>query len=620
MCLLNDKHRSFYKRSKWHGRGGRYSRKGGGGGNSRSRLDDDYPMDDGLPGSSDQRHSPYHKNRRNAKRLRRQQNKLLEMDKIQSGDRVKRLGLPVRNSRNSENWYKVKVPFGQKFDKKVLFQKIEKEINMPFQAIRYQSENEHSIFHVQDKRTAEAIRAADKKILMPNGYKLVLIVKPCNSPLLSLDANAVSELKTCMSERYDSSTKTLNLSNIYQSQSLQQKKLFLVLNRPQVFSHVVSIIKENIPELVSLDLSSNRLMTLDSLATLVPETPNLKHLNLGKNMLKTIEELEKIKGWKLDDLILEGNDLCDRFKEQSDYIRAVRKKYPKVLRLDGHELPPPIVFDLESATDLPPSKGNYFLNTDVQTLLVKFIKQYYLIYDSDNRQALIDAYHDQAMFSYACNFNRVLGKQPSLTDYISDSRNLLKINDARREKLLKIGRVKVVSQLRLLPSTQHDLNSLRLDVQHLSSNLLIFSVFGIFKETSKVDPPIRAFSRCFITTPMGQGIVIINDMLTITNATQEQIQSAFKTPAPTPSSSPTQGGSGIVEPSTSNVLETPGLTGANLTDTQQQMVVQFSAQSGMNAEYSFQCLLQNEWNYDKSAQIFMDLKAQGKIPDQAFLR
>ena len=35
------------------------------------------------------------------------------------------------------------------------------------------------------------------------------------------------------------------------------------------------------------------------------------------------------------------------------------------------------------------------MNADVQSLLVKFIKQYYLIYDSDNRQTLIDAYHDQ---------------------------------------------------------------------------------------------------------------------------------------------------------------------------------------------------------------------------------
>lgn len=318
--VFDDKQRNFYKRSKWHGRGGRYNRKGGGGGNSRSRLDDDYPMDDGLPGSSVQRHTPYHKSRRNMKRARQQQHKVLEMDKVQPPGRLKRLGLPV-NNRNAETWYRVKVPFGHRFEKKDLFQKIEKEINMPFQAVRFQNENEHSIFYVQDKRTADAIRAADKKILMSDGFKVVLIVKPCGPPMTGLDPNVASELKTCMSGRYDSSTKTLTLSNLYQDQRLREKNLYLALSRPQVFSHVVSIIKENIPELVSLDLSSNKLMDLDSLAPLVSETSNLKHLNLGKNRLKSVEELEKIKGWKLDELILEGNDLCNRFKEQSDYVR-----------------------------------------------------------------------------------------------------------------------------------------------------------------------------------------------------------------------------------------------------------------------------------------------------------
>lgn len=38
---------------------------------------------------------------------------------------------------------------------------------------------------------------------------------------------------------------------------------------------------------------------------------------------------------------------------------------------------------------------SYFLNDDVKTLIVKFLKQYYDIYDSDNRQPLMAAYHDK---------------------------------------------------------------------------------------------------------------------------------------------------------------------------------------------------------------------------------
>ena len=37
--------------------------------------------------------------------------------------------------------------------------------------------------------------------------------------------------------------------------------------------------------------------------------------------IRAIEELEKIKTWNLLELILDGNDLCDRFKDQAAYIR-----------------------------------------------------------------------------------------------------------------------------------------------------------------------------------------------------------------------------------------------------------------------------------------------------------
>ncbi|XP_029634622.1 nuclear RNA export factor 1 [Octopus sinensis] len=622
--VYDDKSRPFYKRSKWHGRGGRRNRKGGAGGaNPRSHLDDedDFQMGDDLPGVSNQRHVPYRKNHR-----KRPQNKILEMDKVQNSGRLKRLGLPVHSKHSDNNWYRVKIPCRQKLERNFIIREIESYINMPFQVSFFKNERGSCCFYVQDKVTADAIRQVDKKIMMPDGFKLAVIVKPSCAPGLTLDDRTLDKLKLCLSERYDSSIKMLRLNSLYQDEMLKGTDSFMALNRPQVMTNVVTIIKENIPELVSLDISCNKLVTLEYLSPLVSYTPHLKNLNLGKNTLKSIEELEKIKDWKLDELILEGNELCNRFKDHSVYVRTVRKKFPKVLKLDCQDLPPPIVFDLESDIDLPPSKDNYFMNADVQNLLVKFLKQYYLIYDSDNRQALVDAYHDQAIFSFACIFNRALGKQPSLNEYISESRNLLKLNAGRRDKHLKVGRVNVVSQLRLLPGTQHDLNSFHIDVQHLSRTLLIFSVFGIFKETeSKGEPPIRTFSRMFITTPQQDGIVIVNDMLTISNATSEQIQSAFKTPAPTPSSSPTQGGSALVE--TVNTppapLTLPNATAAcnvSLTEIQKEMVSQFSVQSEMNAEYSLQCLQQNNWEYEKAAQVFLNLKTNGKIPLEAFIK
>lgn len=39
--------------------------------------------------------------------------------------------------------------------------------------------------------------------------------------------------------------------------------------------------------------------------------------------LKSERELDKVKGLKLEELWLDGNPLCDTFRDQSSYIRSV---------------------------------------------------------------------------------------------------------------------------------------------------------------------------------------------------------------------------------------------------------------------------------------------------------
>lgn len=99
----------------------------------------------------------------------------------------------------------------------------------------------------------------------------------------------------------------------------------------------------------------------------------------------------------------------------------------------------------------------------------------------------------------------------------------------RKNKLLKQGQISIVAQLCDLPSTTHDYNSFIVDVDHSSEILRSFVVEGVFKETdSKSDrPPIRAFSRRFITVPQGAGMNIINDMLTITPTLGKAIRSVY---------------------------------------------------------------------------------------------
>uniref|UniRef100_A0A669BG29 Nuclear RNA export factor 1 n=1 Tax=Oreochromis niloticus TaxID=8128 RepID=A0A669BG29_ORENI len=406
----------------------------------------------------------------------------------------------------------------------------------------------------------------------------------------------------------------LDLNNIRTDPDLVSQNIEVILNRKTNMEAVIKIIEENIPELTSLNLSNNRIHKLDELAELVTKVPNLKTLNLSQNELKSDRELDKLKGLKLVELWLTRNPLCDVFKDQASYISAVRQRFPRLLRLDGHDLPPPIGFDVETPTTIPPCKGSCFGSDEIKAVILRFLQQYYSIYDSGDRQPLLDAYHDGASLSITTPYSTQNPSRSSLGEYYKDSRNLKRVKDSSEylslTKLRLSGfetsphhtRLNVVAFLNELPKTQHDIASFTIDVNTYTNTLLSFTVSGVFKEVvvdGKSRESTMAFSRVFITVPAGNsGLCIVNDQLFIRMATTEEIRRAFVAPAPTPSSSPVP----------------------TLTAQQQEMLTAFSQKSGMNLEWSQKCLQDNEWDFSRAAHIFTQLKAEGKIPDVAFIK
>jgi nuclear RNA export factor len=55
---------------------------------------------------------------------------------------------------------------------------------------------------------------------------------------------------------------------------------------------------------------------------------------------------------------------------------------------------------------LPPWKQAFLCNTSGQELVAKFLEQYFIIYDSDNRQQLLEAYHENAFLSITATSNQ----------------------------------------------------------------------------------------------------------------------------------------------------------------------------------------------------------------------
>ncbi|XP_071024164.1 nuclear RNA export factor 1-like [Oncorhynchus clarkii lewisi] len=584
----------------------RGGQKGGGGQGPRARFDDedgDVAMTDSnsQDGSSQHRFNPYGRpNRRGDDRF----------DRGRRGGgggghrgRGNNRGDGGGDGRNT--WFKIFVPYGKKYDKDWLITALQSICSIPFTPVNYQVEGNRAQFYIDDSITANALLKISRKITDKEGYKVTVLMNPCPPPpglQSELKPADLEHLKQCMAKRFDHSQQALDLNNIRIDPDLVSQNIDVTLNRKNSMHAVIKIIEENIPELVCLNISNNKLFRLDDLSELVNKAPNLKTLNLSHNELKTERELDRIKGLKLVELWLERNPLCDYFKDHASYISTVRERFPRLLKLDGQDLPPPIVFDVEvTPAALPPCKASYFCSEEIKTPILAFLQQYYSVYDSGDRQPLLDAYHDGATFSLSMFITMQNPSRCSLGDYHKDTRNLKKLKDpSTRFRLLKHTRLNVVAFLNELPKTHHDTASLNVDVNTFTNTLLSFTVTGVFKEVEgKSRDSVRAFSRVFITVPAGgTSLCIVNDELFVRNATTEEIRRAFVAPAPTPSSSPVP------------TISAP----------QQEMLSAFSLKSGMNLEWSQKCLQDNEWDFNRAGQVFTDLKAHGKIPDVAFIK
>uniref|UniRef100_S4RWB7 NTF2 domain-containing protein n=1 Tax=Petromyzon marinus TaxID=7757 RepID=S4RWB7_PETMA len=251
---------------------------------------------------------------------------------------------------------------------------------------------------------------------------------------------------------------------------------------------------------------------------------------------------------------------------------AVRQRFPKLMKLDGQELPPPIAFDLEAPTTLPPTREGYFPNDEIKSLILRFLTQlYYGLFSSWKKHLYFGEYHmykcncksSNLKFPFvpSCFMNKATSDQ--LKDYFQCSKLSLPV---MRQKLLKHTRLNVVAFLNELPHTQHDLPSFVIDVSvHLSTCFTLSTCQCGCSAEGKCRESVRAFSRVFLAVPAANGgLCIVNDQLFVRNASTEEIRRAFVMPAPTPSSSPVP----------------------TLTPLQQEMLQAFSTQSGMNLEWS----------------------------------
>lgn len=501
-------------------------------------------------------------------------------------------------------WYQVVIPYGAKHDKEVILQTllgiISPEVFIPHY---YKISGNSAMFYVDDVKIAEKLFYADRKIVMSDGFRLAVIVK--NSvPNVNVDANMKEKMKLAMAKRYNAATKALDLTKFHADSDLTD--IFCALFRPIVMMAAIEIIAENIPDLEALNLNDNKLHGMEHMRILCTKFKNLKILYLGDNRIPFLSSIDPLKSLPLVELYLKGNPLVNRFSDHDIYVSDVRKKFPKLVRLDGVDLPPAIGFDVSEDVTLPPCQQSFLIDPAGKDLVRDFLTQYFAIFDSESRQPLLEAYHETATMSMAANYlindNRNL-PAVRLSSYLPNSRNIIRITEREsRRRYLRTGRLQVVSFLSDLPKTKHDLMGFAVDLLVFTPAIIVLTMNGVYKEITVNGTPSRSFHRTFVIVPNSAGgFSITNDMLFVTNTTKEQddalssAQAPAQVPAPAAASAPAYD------------------------DTQRAILTSLRQQTGMNEHWSINCLQETGWDFQRALFIFNQLQSEGKIPQEAFL-
>ncbi|CAF4978260.1 unnamed protein product [Rotaria sp. Silwood1] len=383
------------------------------------------------------------------------------------------------------------------------------------------------------------------------------MVGKVSAPIPSMDEDLRPHFKDyLLSRRFNQQTLQLDLSNLAKDEELSSLGIFPQFNKHAFIRDVVDIINKDIHMTRQLDLGSNNIMNLYEFRNL--HLNNLVQLSFASNQ-------------------------------------------------DDIDLKPAIRFATDIQTITLPKSLPHCVPHDMQGFITQFIEQFYRLFDTYGRSELHACYHDLCMLSLC--ITKVEDAHVPIRQYkygslLSESRNLQFVADNnKRISLLRHGKTAVLDFLRVkFPLTKHDGNSFHVDFISTANNRAIFTINGLYKEVDQdTNNPIRCFQRTFTCASTTTGILIVADHIMLSSATDAQI-SKMTHSSTTPSSS----------------TQSSNNTNTNIDIQNQQMIEKFSQQSGMNIEYSTLCLQQNNWNYNKAAEVFLDLQNKNQIPPAAF--
>lgn len=444
-----------------------------------------------------------------------------------------------------------------------------------------------------------------------------------------------TQLRGVLERRYNFDTKLLDLSALGQDEELQKQHLFdKKSTTSKVFPAMMKVLElsfdtddERHAAITSVSLANNDLVDLTLVTTLSQTLPKLHNLDLSNNKLASLDALQnwRKRFYHLQHLILSGNPIETN---SPDYPSEVVKWYPNLRMLNNMQVrTEEEIAKKATVTELPfPIRTALF--QDEGGIAETFIRTFFTGFDGDRAALAAHYYDDQSDFSFAVNTGAP--RDPAATEqtekqeweqYIKNSRNLKKISQlpARQNRHFR-GPKAVADAFTTLPKTKHpDLASEAQkwiieahiqpgvpDPSGASANGVDGFMVTVHGEFDEMDAGTgqarkkRSFDRTFIIGPGGpSGVRVVNDMLTVRAYGGAQ---AFEPDH-------LEGWTSDATQNTAALDAPPQLPAGLSVEMAEQMVVEMQKQTGMTVGYSKDCLEQVGWDFQKGLEAFASVKA-----------
>lgn len=518
-----------------------------------------------------------------------------------------------KNQRHRSNiaWWKIVVHDADKFDKDHFFKMLDNTTNESIdpQSTRVQKNNK-LVFWVKNPRAKDAIYHQSGKLTLKD-HTINLNTYPSYEGPDELLSNDELKAKICIAliKRYKEGI--LDLSEFHRDKDMGGTRSRLYDDK--VGSLLGELIKEKCADLIlELDFSNNTLKHTGPLRDILGACKKLVRVKLDNNSIADLAVISPLERYaqNITHLSLINNPVKNLL-DDAQYISDIRKRFPKLIQLDGVDLPAKIKFDEESESALPATQKFAILvptEPNIRRIVENFFLQYVSLHDagSDSRSQLAPAYDEQCLFSVATSWRvrgeskaRFPSKMPA--ELMRKNRNFRLCSKAdQKESRLFIGRESVIRELASMGETKHTLQTMNIDTSTFENNHVTAILSGI------IDSPeeYRSFSRTFVlaANPANCSFLILNDQLSIIRSTPDAVKKSLESPEIAPATATAPG------PAPSSTAQ------------QQELVQRVQAATRMTDKFCVQCLEAANWDLQKALNIFSDMKTKGSIPPDVFLK